>query len=188
MDFIKQAKGAFRNTMGKGAVQMEGAGARFVIAPHILESGRSAWRLSAADSSCLSSPYGGGDGKLRGQEKGGWDWGWDEDIQGDLVIIWHSSAPFITLGNASHVGAEGRWRCHGEGVGEVPVDLSGIEVLKAPSPYFCSPRLFWALTCDKHTWFDYKTTIKAFNLDDGSCVCKMGTRRIQTCNNEQSKE
>lgn len=99
-------------------------GAALIMAQHIPQSERSAWRPSAADSSCISQPYedgggggGGGDGKWRGQWRGRQGWVWDEDVQRDLVIIWHSSSPFITSDNASHVGAGGIGRCRG-GAGE----------------------------------------------------------------------
>lgn len=48
-------------------------GAVLIMALHIPESERSAWRPSVADSSCISQPYedggggGGGDVKQRGQ-------------------------------------------------------------------------------------------------------------------------
>ena len=91
---------------------MEKRGAVLIMAPHIPESERSAWRPWAADSSCISWPSedgggGGGDGKWRGQWRGRQGWEWDGDVRGDLVIIWHSSSPFITSDNASHVGAGG---------------------------------------------------------------------------------
>lgn len=50
--------------------------------------------------------------------KGRQGWEWDGEVCGDLVIIWHSSAPFITSDNASHVGVWGVGRYRGErGVG-----------------------------------------------------------------------
>lgn len=96
-------------------------GAVLIMAQCIPESERSACRPCAADSSCLSQPYedGGGDGKWRGQSKGRQSWEWDGDVRGDSVIAWHSSSPFITLDNASHVGVGGigRYQEEGERVG-----------------------------------------------------------------------
>lgn len=47
------------------------------------------------------------------EKEGGVFGEWDEDVQGDFVIIWHSSSPFITLDCSLHVRgeekAEGLW-------------------------------------------------------------------------------
>lgn len=104
---------------------VQGRVVMFITALCIPVSKRSDWRPSAVVSSCISQLWAEACALLvlamlvvavetlsgaDSREGGRCFWEWDGDVQGDFVIIWHSSSAFITLDCSLHVSGGGESR------------------------------------------------------------------------------